>query len=76
MRAEARRGKEMQATVYVRDSPSSAGEQRKDKQVINTAGCHPGALESFSRALSPTSLQSITAQKQYTRPVKPKCKLT
>lgn len=35
------------------DSPSSAGEQRKDEQVINTAGYRSSALESFFLRTSP-----------------------
>ena len=53
------------------DSPSSAGEQRKDEQVINTAGCHPGA-PTWKAFLThfPSFLQSSTPWKQYTGPVK------
>lgn len=48
--------------VCVCDSPSSAGEQRKDKQVKNTAGCHPSALESFSYTLPLISAELHTTE--------------
>lgn len=57
------------------DSPSSAGEQRKDEQVINTAGCHPSALESFSYAL-PLNSAELHTMGTIHWPDEPKCKLT
>lgn len=57
-----KKSKEMRAREFVCDSPSSAGEQRKDEQVINTAGCHPSALESFSYALPLISAELHTME--------------
>lgn len=62
------KGEEMRARVCmcvcvcVCDSPSSAGEQRKDKQVKNTAGYHPSALESFSYTLPLISAELHTRE--------------
>lgn len=52
----------MRARESVCDSPCLAGEQRKDKQVINTAGYHPSALESFSYTLPLISAELHTME--------------
>lgn len=58
------------------DSPTSAGAQRKDEQVINTAGCHPSALESFSYALPLISAALHTMETVHRPCGNSKCKFT
>lgn len=62
VREKESKGEEMGVRKYVCDSPCSAGEQRKDKQVKNTAGYHPSALESFSYTLPLISAELHTME--------------
>lgn len=62
VREKESKGEEMGVGKYVCDSPCSAGEQRKDEQVKNTAGYHPSALESFSYTLPLISAELHTME--------------